>query len=136
MPDADRADRFAHDGYVGLPGLLDQDAVARLTAAGSKPPRSTTRDTTRCRSGPCASPQPVPGQRGDPRVPAVADGDRAGDRAAGPDTWIRWDQAVWKRPGAPEFPMHQDNGYSGLAEPHLQLWVALTPMAAGQQVAA
>lgn len=44
----------------------------------------------------------------------------------GPDTWVRWDQAVWKRPGAPEFPMHQDNGYSQLATEHLQIWVALT----------
>ena len=46
----------------------------------------------------------------------------------GPDLWVRWDQAVWKEHGAPEFPWHQDNGYTGLDATHLQLWVALTPM--------
>src|SRR6185503_9100668 len=28
----------------------------------------------------------------------------------GPDIWVRWDQAIAKVPGAPEFPWHQDNG--------------------------
>lgn len=45
---------------------------------------------------------------------------------AGPNTWVRWDQAVWKQPGAPEFPLHQDNGYTGLQDEHLQVWIALT----------
>lgn len=47
---------------------------------------------------------------------------------AGPDLWVRWDQAVWKSDGAPEFPWHQDNGYTQLSATHYQLWVALTPM--------
>lgn len=47
---------------------------------------------------------------------------------AGPDFWIRWDQAVEKRPGAGQFPWHQDNSYSGLVDQHFQLWIALTPM--------
>ncbi|HYF45714.1 MAG TPA: phytanoyl-CoA dioxygenase family protein [Acidimicrobiales bacterium] len=42
------------------------------------------------------------------------------------DAWVRWDQAVVKRAGAPEFPWHQDNGYSLLRSPHVQAWVALT----------
>lgn len=45
----------------------------------------------------------------------------------GPDFWVRWDQAVEKAPGAPEFPWHQDNGYSGLLDQHYQLWIAMTP---------
>ena len=46
----------------------------------------------------------------------------------GPEVWARWDQAVWKHDGAPEFPLHQDNGYTGLDAEHVQLWVALTAM--------
>lgn len=46
----------------------------------------------------------------------------------GPDLWLRWDQAVWKTLGAPEFPWHQDNGYTGLEAEHIQFWVALTTM--------
>jgi hypothetical protein len=42
------------------------------------------------------------------------------------DVWVRWDQAVVKRSGAPTFPWHQDNGYSLLRAEHLQAWVALT----------
>jgi ectoine hydroxylase-related dioxygenase (phytanoyl-CoA dioxygenase family) len=42
------------------------------------------------------------------------------------DVWVRWDQAVVKQAGAPEFPWHQDNGYSLLHSVHLQAWVALT----------
>jgi ectoine hydroxylase-related dioxygenase (phytanoyl-CoA dioxygenase family) len=42
------------------------------------------------------------------------------------DVWVRWDQAVVKRAGAPTFPWHQDNGYSLLRAEHLQAWVALT----------
>lgn len=49
-------------------------------------------------------------------------------RVIGPDFWVRWDQAVFKGPGAPEFPWHQDNGYNGLKDEHYQLWVALSKM--------
>ncbi|PSB35570.1 phytanoyl-CoA dioxygenase family protein [Stenomitos frigidus] len=45
---------------------------------------------------------------------------------AGPDIWVRWDQAVAKGPGADTFPWHQDNHYSKLIDPHYQFWVALT----------
>ncbi len=46
----------------------------------------------------------------------------------GPDIWVRWDQAVEKRPGAGTFPWHQDNSYSGLIDAHFQFWVSLTKM--------
>lgn len=46
----------------------------------------------------------------------------------GPDIWVRWDQAVEKRPGAGTFPWHQDNSYSGLKDAHFQFWVSLTKM--------
>lgn len=46
----------------------------------------------------------------------------------GPDFWVRWDQAVAKGPGADVFGWHQDNGYSRLYDPYVQLWVALTDM--------
>lgn len=46
----------------------------------------------------------------------------------GPDFWLRWDQAVHKRPGGTEFPWHQDNAYNRLLVPHYQLWVAATPI--------
>ncbi len=46
----------------------------------------------------------------------------------GPNIWVRWDQAVEKGPGADTFPWHQDNSYSRLKDPHLQLWISLTKM--------
>lgn len=45
---------------------------------------------------------------------------------AGGDLWVRWDQAVTKRPGAGVFRWHQDNGYNSLLTEHYQLWIALT----------
>jgi hypothetical protein len=47
---------------------------------------------------------------------------------AGPDLWVRWDQAVEKGPHSGVFPWHQDNGYSGLLDEHFQLWIALSEM--------
>ncbi len=47
---------------------------------------------------------------------------------AGPDIWVRWDQAVEKSPGAGTFPWHQDNQYSQLKDQHFQLWISLTTM--------
>ncbi len=46
----------------------------------------------------------------------------------GPDIWVRWDQAVEKRPGAGTFPWHTDNSYSGLLDAHFQFWISLTKM--------
>lgn len=49
---------------------------------------------------------------------------------AGPDLWLRHDQAVAKGPGADTFPWHQDNSYNSLKDGHYQFWVALTEMTA------
>ena len=49
---------------------------------------------------------------------------------AGPDIWVRWDQAVEKKPGADTFAWHQDNQYSGLKDQHFQFWISLTSMTA------
>lgn len=46
----------------------------------------------------------------------------------GPNIWVRWDQAVEKRPGGEEFPWHQDSGYSHLQEPYYQFWIAISDM--------
>lgn len=50
------------------------------------------------------------------------------NKIAGPDLWVRWDQAVEKGPGGAEFPWHQDNAYNGLLEPFFQVWIALSDM--------
>ena len=47
---------------------------------------------------------------------------------AGPDLWIRKDQAVLKFPGGVEFPWHQDNGYESVQDPYFQFWIAMTEM--------
>lgn len=45
---------------------------------------------------------------------------------AGPDLWLRWDQAVAKNPGSGVFPWHSDAGYSRLRQPHFEIWIALS----------
>ena len=120
--------RFARDGFVHMPGVLDGSQVAALR---------------RCiESTPERSPEPNPLTLGTMRFAsnlfyegvvlqqflcseAVTHVVRT---LLGDGAWVRWDQAVWKEPGAPEFPIHQDNGYTGLEADHLQLWVALTGM--------
>ena len=49
---------------------------------------------------------------------------------AGPDIWVRWDQAVEKQRGAGTFPWHQDNQYSYLKDQHYQFWISMTSMTA------
>lgn len=49
-------------------------------------------------------------------------------RIAGPDLWVRWDQAVAKGPGSGVFAWHQDNGYNRLPQQHYQVWIALSEM--------
>lgn len=46
----------------------------------------------------------------------------------GPDVRLYWDQAVYKKPGAPSpFPWHQDNGYAFIEpQQYLTCWVALS----------
>lgn len=45
---------------------------------------------------------------------------------AGPDLWLRWDQAVAKNPGSGVFPWHSDAGYSRLPQQHFEIWIALS----------
>lgn len=45
---------------------------------------------------------------------------------AGPDLWLRWDQAVAKNPGSGVFPWHTDKGYDRLPQPHFEVWFALS----------
>ncbi len=45
---------------------------------------------------------------------------------AGPDLWVRWDQAVAKGPRSGVFPWHTDNGYDLLPQPHFEIWIALS----------
>jgi hypothetical protein len=49
-------------------------------------------------------------------------------RVAGPDLWVRWDQAVAKGPNSGVFAWHQDNGYNRLPQQHYQVWIALSEM--------
>ena len=49
-------------------------------------------------------------------------------QVAGPDLWVRWDQAVAKGPNSGVFAWHQDNGYNRLPQQHYQVWIALSEM--------
>lgn len=118
--------RFAADGYLHLRGGLEAATVDALTTAiGSAQerdpgPNPLTLDTMRFASNLFYDSEVLQAFLSGP---TVADLTR---RLLADDAWVRWDQAVWKGPGAPEFPWHQDNGYTGLAVTHLQIWVALT----------
>lgn len=47
---------------------------------------------------------------------------------AGPDLWMRWDQAVAKGPDSGVFAWHTDTGYDLLPQPHFEVWIALSEM--------
>lgn len=127
MDPEDAVRRFERDGFVHLRGFVPPTVLAELTAALEAVAESEPDDN--------------PLSQGDMRFvsnvyrrsavvrdfaasPAVVE---LVSRFGGTDLWLRWDQAVWKNPGAPTFPLHQDNGYTQLDHRHLQLWVALTP---------
>lgn len=122
--------RYRRDGYVHLRGFLGLGDVNSLSRAVERAPE---RDSE-------PSPLSVEAMRfrsnllyGDEAIRAVLSSGPVVALACalrGPNLWVRWDQAVWKGPGAPEFPWHQDNGYTNLEAEHLQLWFALTPMSA------
>lgn len=120
-------DAFERFGCCLVPGAIPGDAVERLARALEDAPVSDD-----------DNPLSLGGMRFKSNVyrasPEVADflATPAISSLVAPLTggsaWVRWDQAVWKRPGAPEFPLHQDNGYTNLDVEHVQIWVALTPM--------
>jgi ectoine hydroxylase-related dioxygenase (phytanoyl-CoA dioxygenase family) len=117
---------FRRDGYAIVPALVPPEAVGALRDAIEAAPERDPRP----------NPLSLGTMRfasnlfyGSPELQAFLTGSVVTEivtALVGPDVWVRWDQAVWKRPGAPEFPLHQDNGYTGLGIEHLQLWVALT----------
>lgn len=120
------AQRYRRDGFVHLPGRLSGAELARLRAAVESAPERDPGDnplslgTMRFASNLFYGSEAIQAfLASEPVVELVS-------TLLGPDTWVRWDQAVWKGPGAPKFPLHQDNGYTGLEAEHLQLWVALT----------
>lgn len=121
-------DRFARDGYVHLPGFCSPSTVDDLRRAVEtarervEEDNPLSLDTMRFRSNLFYDSDVLQRFLTSAEVIEVAAALR------GPDLWVRWDQAVWKGPDAPMFPWHQDNGYTGLAVEHLQLWVALTAM--------
>jgi ectoine hydroxylase-related dioxygenase (phytanoyl-CoA dioxygenase family) len=116
------------DGYVVVRGFLDEHGVRTLHAAleaapeRSSDPNPLTLGTMRFKSNLFYSHAGVRSFVCSDEVVALLAAHLGGD------LWARWDQAVWKGPEAPEFPWHQDNGYTGLTAEHFQLWVALTPM--------
>lgn len=125
---AELRDRFTRDGFVHLPGFCPASQVDELRRAvetarervAEENPLSL--ETMRFRSNLFYDSEVL--QRFLTSLPVV----ELVSALRGPDLWVRWDQAVWKGPDAPVFPWHQDNGYTGLAAEHLQLWVALTSM--------
>ncbi len=131
--------RIHRNGYALLPGMVSPANVVALREAISHAPE---RD-------PGTNPLSLGAMRfasnlfyGSPALASFLSSPEIVELATilvGPDVWVRWDQAVWKHPGAPAFPLHQDNGYTGLTVAHLQLWVALStsnPDTAGLLVAA
>jgi hypothetical protein len=119
-------DGFARDGFVHLPGAFSPGQVASLRAeiesTGARREGASSLDDGAMTFYSLLFPlspalQAFVSQTSllDLVCPLVDD-----------DVWVRWDQAVVKRSGAPTFPWHQDNGYSLLRDEHVQAWVALT----------
>lgn len=127
---ADLVRAYREHGYALVPGLVAPADVGALAAAVEAAPE---RD-------PSPNPLSLGPMRfasnlfyGSPELQALLTSTAVVSIVTsllGPDSWVRWDQAVWKRPGAPAFPLHQDNGYTGLPVEHVQLWIALTPSTA------
>lgn len=119
---------FREHGFVRLPGLLGAHELTALREAIEAAPERDPGDNPltlgpmRFASNLFYGSEAIQAFLGSAPVAELV------EALVGPDSWVRWDQAVWKGPGGPEFPLHQDNGYTGLAAEHLQLWVALTPM--------
>lgn len=131
MTDSEKlAHRYRRDGFVHIEGFCSPEEVGRLrTAIEDAPerdpePNPLTLDSMRFASNLLYGSPVLQEFLGSDRVVALA------STLRGPDLWVRWDQAVWKGPGAPAFPWHQDNGYTELGAEHLQMWIALTPMRA------
>lgn len=127
-PSCGLASRFARDGYVVIRGLLSPPEVERLAAEIEQAPElepgpnPLTLDTMRFASNLFYGSPALRHLLADPSILGPV------REILGPEVWVRWDQAVWKGPGAPLFPWHQDNGYTELAAEHVQVWLAMTSM--------
>ncbi len=120
-------DAFTQVGCCLVPGAIPGDAVERLALALEDAPVSDDENplslgAMRFKSNVYRESTEVAGFLATAAITSLV------APLTGGSAWVRWDQAVWKRPGAPEFPLHQDNGYTNLDAEHVQIWVALTPM--------
>ena len=119
-------DRFAADGYAVLRSFVEPERAAQLASLLERAPERDpgpnplSLDSMRFASNLFYGTPELVELLGAPPVIEIV------TAVLGPDVWVRWDQAVWKGPGAPTFPWHQDNGYTELDAEHLQLWLALT----------
>ena len=128
LPRSEIQETFRSQGFVVERGLLNPHQVEVLRAEIERTPERDpgpnplTLDTMRFASNLFYASERLQELLGTGRVIDLV------RQLLGPEVWVRWDQAVWKGPGAPLFPWHQDNGYTELDAEHLQVWVALTPM--------
>lgn len=116
------ASDFYQDGYLVRPGFFSAPELAHLAAALDALP---------------SAPSPLDREglvfreylyRQSPELQSFLAQPKIVDllkSLIGSGFFVRKDQAVIKRPGAPEFPWHQDNGYGGLLDEYVQLWVPL-----------
>jgi ectoine hydroxylase-related dioxygenase (phytanoyl-CoA dioxygenase family) len=127
VSDAHLRDMYREAGFVRCPGALDDATVTGLrdaievVAASDPGENPLSLDAMRFESNLFRRSEDVRRFLCSPEVLRLI------RPLVGGAAWVRWDQAVWKGPGAPTFPWHQDNGYTGLDIEHLQVWVALTP---------
>jgi ectoine hydroxylase-related dioxygenase (phytanoyl-CoA dioxygenase family) len=133
------ADRFAADGFVVLPGLIDQDRVARARdrfeslfagefATGVMPDEWNWR---RGRDPEGLTRQICNGWRSDPAIGAIVLAEAVGAAVARIAGWrgarLLQDNVIWKPPGAGPLALHQDNAYIDWVEPRdmVSCWIAL-----------
>ena len=122
----DRAAEFRQQGFIVERGFFSRDEVATVLAEVE---RCVAEDEAR--SGPAGGGLIFTTEtfRRSQIVQRFLSQQRVIDflkPIAGNDLWVRWDQAVSKRPGGAVFRWHQDNAYNKLRTEHFQLWVALT----------
>jgi hypothetical protein len=125
---AELARRFDEDGYIVSRGLFSpeqmRDFIARIQSFEHQPGRADPLDQGGMRfySDIFRTSDAI---RRFITQPTLIDVVCA---IAGPDLWVRWDQAVAKGPRSGVFAWHQDNGYNRLPQQHYQVWIALSEM--------
>lgn len=123
---AERAQAFARDGFVVARGMFSPDEMQAFIAAcqsyegkaGGKEPNSlgTMQFYSQLFRKSALIRQFVCQQRLIDFIRPIA----------GPDLWLRWDQAVAKGPASGVFDWHTDAGYDLLPQPHFEVWIALS----------